>query len=359
VSLLTDYGWHDRVAALWSLLDEPQRQPGRVARVDRGSLLVVTAGGITRSRAHALASRRAGLDVTPVTGDWVAVADDADEGLVVVAVAPRWSQLSREDPDPRATTEQVLAANVDVAAVVTPLDRPVAPNRVERTLAAVWDAGAVPVVVLTKCDLDVDVAAAVREVERAAAGAEVVVTSAETGVGVEAVRALAGGRSTLALLGPSGAGKSSLANRVVDADVLATGRVRSSDHRGRHTTAARELVPVPGGGVLLDTPGLRSLGLWDAAEGVASSFGDVEDLAGACRFRDCRHDGEPGCAVAAAVEDGRLDRRRLASYVKLQRELASLDHRRDERARRAAGKHLSRQQRLHERLDPGRWRRDR
>jgi ribosome biogenesis GTPase len=347
---LLPFGWDDRVAALFAGLAMPGAVPGRVTRVDRGSSLVITAGGTVRASPYGPAAKQAGLDGVPATGDWVAVAPDQGDEHGIVAILPRRSAISRKDPDERVTAEQVLAANLDVVAVVCALDRPVGQNRLERMLAAAWESGAAPVVVLTKADVAPDLDAAVEEAGAAAGGVDVVVTSTVTGDGVEDVRALLRPARTLALLGPSGAGKSTLVNRLVGDDVQSTGAVREADARGRHTTTARQLVPVPGGGVLLDTPGLRSLPLWDAGAGVAAAFDDVEDAAAGCRFRDCDHDQEPGCAVRAAVDAGVLDARRVDSYHKLQRELASLETRQDEQARRAQGRKGSKMVREAERL---------
>lgn len=353
---LAPYGWSDRVAALFATVDVDGAVPGRVTRVDRGSSMVATPAGPVRADPFGVAARRAGLQEVPATGDWVAVVDEPGDGAHVVAVLPRWSAISRKDADERVTAEQVLAANVDVLAVVCALDRPVGSNRIERMLAAAWESGAAPVVVLTKADQAVDPAEARRQAQAAAGGVPVLLTSTTTGEGVGAVRDLLGRSVTLALLGPSGAGKSSLVNRLVGTDLQSTGAVREADARGRHTTAARHLVPVPGGGVLLDTPGLRSLPLWEAGEGVASTFDDVEALGTGCRFRDCRHAGEPGCAVAEAVAAGSLDVRRLDSYHKLRHELEALELRQDEQARRAAGR---RSGRLLKNLYRTRGRRDR
>lgn len=335
---LLPYGWGDRVAALYAALDLPGSTPGRVARVDRGSCMVVTDGGFVRASPFGLTSRRAGLTEVPAAGDWVAVAHDPDDDPGVVAVLPRWSAISRKDPDERVTAEQVLAANLDVVAVVCALDRPLVQNRLERMLAAAWESGASPLVLLTKADVAADPAQAVLDAEAAAGAVTVLVTSKVSGEGIDELRAHLRPSRTLALLGPSGAGKSSLVNRLVGDDVQSTGVVREADARGRHTTTARQLVPVPGGGVLLDTPGLRSLPLWDAESGVAAVFDDVEELAAACRFRDCGHESEPGCAVRAAVASGVLEGRRVESYHKLRRELDALELRQDEQARRAEGR---------------------
>ncbi|HEX2698734.1 MAG TPA: ribosome small subunit-dependent GTPase A [Acidimicrobiales bacterium] len=335
---LTSFGWDDRVAALFAALDAPHAVAGRVARVDRGSCVVVTDDGPVRASPFGAIARQAGLDGVPATGDWVAVQEIGGDDPGVVAIAPRWSAISRKDPDERVTAEQVLAANVDVVGVVCALDRPVGQNRLERMLAAAWESGASPVVLLTKADLAPDLDHAVQAAGGAAGGLPVLVTSTVAGDGIDDVRALLRPARTLALLGPSGAGKSTLVNRLVGDEIQSTGAVREGDSRGRHTTTARQLVPVPGGGVLLDTPGLRSLPLWDAGGGLAAAFDDVEDAAAGCRFRDCRHDGEPGCAVRAAVADGSLDARRLTSYHKLLSELDALEAHKDEHARRAQGR---------------------
>jgi ribosome biogenesis GTPase len=205
-----------------------------------------------------------------------------------------------------------------------------------------WESGASPVVVLTKVDLAADVTEAMAAAEAAAGAVSVLATSSVTGEGLDELRALAGPGRTLVLLGPSGVGKSTIVNHLLGQDVQATGAVRTGDARGRHTTTSRQLVPLPGGGVLLDTPGLRSLPLWNAGAGVAATFDDVETLAAGCRFRDCGHEGEPGCAVQAAVDDGRLPARRLASWSKLHQELDALALRQDAQATRAAGRRMGR-----------------
>ncbi len=356
--VLAAYGWDDRVAARFTLLDVPDHVPGRVARVDRGSCVVASADGPVRASPYTLASRRAGLDLVPATGDWVALADDPHEGAAIVGVVPRWSAICRKDPDEGVTVEQVLAANVDVFAVVCALDRSLVQNRVERMLSVAWESGALPVVVLTKADLAEDLAVVVREANAVAgAGVSVHVTSAVSGAGLDEIRALLQPTRTLAVIGPSGAGKSTLVNGIAGTDVQSTGPVREADGRGRHTTTTRDLVPVPTGGVLLDTPGLRSLPLWDSASGVASTFADIEDLAAGCRFRDCRHEQEPGCAVRAAVASGALVGRRLDSYHKLHQELAALELRQDERARRAVARRFGRMTRDIGKHKPGRDRR--
>jgi ribosome biogenesis GTPase len=218
---------------------------------------------------------------------------------------------------------------------VVPVDRPLTHNRLERTLVAAWDSGAVPLVIITKADL-ADVADdVVGKVILQAAGVDVVTTSAENGDGIDALLAHLPPQGTLVLLGPSGAGKSTLINALVGLKVQPTGEVRTGDFKGKHTTTSRELVPLPNGAVLMDTPGVRVFGLFDADDGLGEMFGDVEELAGRCRFSDCAHQKEPGCAVQASLTGGTLDERRWRSYVKLQRELAALARRTDAAARRA------------------------
>jgi ribosome biogenesis GTPase len=231
--------------------------------------------------------------------------------------------------------EQVVAANVDTVLLVLALNRDFNVRRLERYVAAGWESGAQPVVVLTKADVCDDLAAREAEAAAVAPGVPVHVVSSWEGTGLDVLGAYLGPGRTVALLGSSGAGKSTLLNRLAGAEVMATGAVRDADDRGRHTTTRRELVRLPGGALLIDTPGMRELGLWDAAEGVSQTFGDLEALAVRCRFRDCAHDSETGCAVQAALTEGSLAPERLASYRKLQRELAFQARRTDMQARLA------------------------
>ena len=319
---LLPFGWGDRWVALFASAaeDRPAARPGRVVRHDGVAVLV--AGEDGTDSLPVLPS----VEPVPVVGDWVVVDGDA-----VVDVLERTSLLRRQGPD---GSEQHLVANLDVLLIVCGLDRPVKPGRIQRSSALAWDAGATPVVVLTKADLVDDAATIVEAVTAASPGVEVVLTSSPDGTGVDAVRALAAGR-TIVLLGESGAGKSTLANALVGDDVLATGAVREGDSKGRHTTTRRELHVLPTGGVLIDTPGIRGVGLWVEPDAVAATFDDVESLAEGCRFSDCAHNGEPGCAVAAAVEAGELPRERWEAWAALQREAVSAERRADEHERRA------------------------
>jgi len=269
----------------------------------------------------------------PAVGDWVAVEAPASGGdSRIRAVLPRATQFSRRAAG-NPTEPQVVAANVDVVFLISGLDHDFNPRRIERYLVTAWDSGATPVVVLNKADLVDDLASYVAEAEASARGAPVVAVSARRPESMQALRAHLGRGRTAALLGSSGVGKSSIANALIGEDVLRTREVRASDSRGRHTSTNRQLVLLPGGGILIDTPGMRELQLWDTGEAVAGAFGDIEAIGEQCRFRDCRHVSEPGCAVIEAAAAGTLSAERLESYRKLQAEQKFQASQQDERAR--------------------------
>src|SRR3954468_1510806 len=299
--------------------------PARVSRVDRGRLSVLTAEGEARVHPGAALYDESGL-TGPAVGDWVAV-----RGELAVAVLPRTSAFVRTVAG-RTSAAQVVAANLDTVLVVDALAGEARLRRVERYLAVAWSSGATPVVVLTKSDLCDDVAAAVEAVREDALGVDVLPVSSVTGDGLADVRALLGPGRTAAMVGPSGVGKSSLANALAGRPVAGTREIRE-DGRGRHTTTARELHLLPGGGLLVDTPGMRELALYDDVDGVDAAYADVTELATACRFRDCAHTGEPGCAVAAAIDDGWLDPARFTAWRKLEAEAHRQLLRVDARAR--------------------------
>lgn len=301
---------------------------GRVVRVDR-NLLLVAVGTDLLHLPYPLTGESA------VTGDWVWIGPNRAGERQILGVLPRRSELSRKRAFEDSSAAQVLAANMDMVGVVVPVDRPLTHNRLERTLVAAWDSGATPLVIITKADLAAVADDVVGKVILQAAGVDVVTTSAENGDGIDELLAHIPAGGTIVLLGPSGAGKSTLINALVGRDVQDTGEVRAGDFKGKHTTTSRELVPLPNGTVLMDTPGVRGFGLFDAEDGIGEMFGDVAVLSDQCRFSDCAHQGEPGCAVQAAIADGVLEERRWHNYLKLQRELAALARRSDAAAQRA------------------------
>lgn len=331
---LAALGYSDRERALFASLAESGMQPARVVRVDRGLPLVASADGIERAEpaTHLVKTNDAAMS-RAVVGDWVALArPEGHEMPIIEAILPRHGAFTRQDPGDE-TGEQVLIANVDVVFVVQSLSGGgVNEARLERELVLAWESGARPVVVLTKCDLADNVDEQRVLAEQVSSGVDVIVESSVTGVGIEDVRAQLGPGVSAAFLGGSGVGKSTLVNSLLGTEAQATAEVRAGDDKGRHTTVARELLVVPEGGVLIDTPGMRAIALWDASDGIAAAFPEIDGLAEHCRFRDCTHTAEPGCAVIAAVESGDLPARRLDSYRKLNAELVELERRRDEKA---------------------------
>ncbi|MEU6665511.1 ribosome small subunit-dependent GTPase A [Streptomyces sp. NPDC046727] len=317
-SALTPYGWDETWAEAFAPYAADGLLPGRVVRVDRGQCDIVTAGGTVRADTEFVVPRDPMKVVC--TGDWVAVDPDGDPRYVR-AYLPRRTAFVRSTSSKRSEG-QILAANVDHAVVAVSLAVELDLGRVERFLALAWESGAQPVVVLTKADLvpdPVTLAHLVEDVETSAPGVPVLTVSALHGDGLDVLVALVGS-GTSVLLGQSGAGKSTLANALVGADVMDVRAARDVDGKGRHTTTTRNLLALPSGGVLIDTPGLRGVGLFDAETGVGQVFSEIEDLAEDCRFHDCAHESEPGCAVRSAVENGELPARRLESYRKLIRE---------------------------------------
>ena len=332
---LEELGWDAEWASTLEQLEDDNLLPARIAAHHRGAYVVWSADGELRARAagRLFFAHDVGAPL-PAVGDWVAIARNGDGQSTVAAILPRRSAFVRKNAG-RDSTEQVLAANVDVALLLAGLDDDFSLRRLERYVATAWESGAEPVVVLTKTDLCDDVAAAVLSVESVAIGVPVHPVSNLSGEGLDALAARLEEGRTAVLLGSSGVGKSSLLNSFAGAELMAT-RDLANNGTGRHTTTHRELVRLPTGALVIDTPGLRELQFWEGD--LSAAFEDIEALATECRFRDCAHLHEPGCAVHAAIDDGRLELDRLRSWRKLQRELESIAARSDRRLRLARKK---------------------
>ncbi len=327
--MLKSYGWSDRLQNDFAPYAAEGLVPARIVVTQRGGYRVITEAGELDARATGPLMKAASDIARPTAGDWVALEARPGETTALVRhVLPRTTAFIRKASGPRAGA-QVVAANVDVALLVASLNANLNPRRLERYLATTHESGAQPVIVLTKSDLAEFLDEDVAEIEAIALGAPVLALSAKTGQGLEALDGYLRPGQTAVLLGSSGAGKSTLLNVLAGEERMATREVRAADDRGRHTTTHRELVLLPSGALILDTPGMREMGLWDADEGVSATFADIEALAAQCKFRDCGHGDEPGCAVQAAIEAGELDPGRLYSFDKLQAELAHDRRRQD------------------------------
>jgi ribosome biogenesis GTPase len=308
---------------------------GRISRVHRGACDVLTPTGEIRAETGSAVQALAAHDpqLSPAVGDLCILSDDGGGAARIVELLPRRTAVTRASVSPGSSHRQVLAANVDILAAVEPLNTAPVIGRIERLLALAWESGAAPVVLLSKCDLDPDPQEWVLEVAAASPGAPVIAVSQRDGTGIDELRDLLGPGRILGFVGPSGAGKSTLVNALAGEVVMDTAEIRE-DGRGRHTTVHRELVVLPDGSLVIDTPGLRSVGL-ASPEALDQVFADLTGFAEFCRFNDCAHETEPGCAVLEAIETGELTERRLASWRKLQREAAYQERRTNVRLRAA------------------------
>lgn len=317
--------WNDKTGRrMPARIIEEQRSMYRVAS-ENAELLAELSGQL----------RYAALDRAdlPAIGDWVGIEARLTEGRATIhEVLPRRSCFSRKSAGEQ-TTEQIVAANIDTVFVVTSLNADLNVRRIERYLATCWDSGARPVVLLSKADVCEDIGAAIEAVSEVAVGVPIHALSAMTGEGLDPINGYLKTGETVALLGSSGVGKSTLINRLLGSNIQSVLEIREDDSRGRHATTARRLFVLPQGGMLIDTPGMRELQLWDADSGLSQAFEDIETLAANCRFRDCGHQSEPGCAVQEALSENRLMADRFESYLKLRREMDYMARKQDVLAR--------------------------
>src|SRR5215472_88108 len=331
---LFGWGWNGYCEAIWQDLEHEKAVPARVIAQSRGMWRV--AGDFGERSAEAAGKLRLAAEAGaewPAVGDWIdAELQEGGGAAMIRGVLPRRSQFVRKLAG-KKIAEQVIAANVDTALLVSALDGDFNPRRVERYLAQCWESGAKPVIVLNKADACEEVRGKLQEMESVSMGVPLCIVSARTGQGFDQLGKHLARGETIVLLGSSGVGKSTMVNRLMGHAIQDVREVRESDSRGRHTTSERQIFALPGGALLMDTPGLRELQLWDAQEGILHAFADIDALAAQCRFTNCNHKAEPGCAVQAAIVAGSLDLERLDNWRKLRREMEFLQRKTDPAAR--------------------------
>ncbi len=349
---ITHLGWSDALARAFAAIAEPNQIPGRIIAHHRGHYELAYAGGTIRAQCAGRMRHHDTGSGLPVVGDFVIARIDGG-GATIDAMLPRRTKFARAVGDLTrhdiAKGEQIIAANIDYVFIVTGADADFSPRRLERLLGAAYGSGALPLIVLTKIDLGLAVPM-IEQLALEAPGVAVRQVSNATGDGIADLRALIAPGETALLVGSSGVGKSSLVNRLLGTDRQATS-ITDENGRGRHTTTSRDLFMLDGGGMILDTPGIRAITQWQT-DGLEDAFADVTTIAADCRFSDCRHEAEPGCAVQAAIADGTLDPRRLSDYAKLNRELAHLERRGDKRAEAAQRRKWAKTTRAGRRREP-------
>jgi ribosome biogenesis GTPase / thiamine phosphate phosphatase len=330
---LKEYGWNNTCEVNWKKINNEKYVPGRVTLEHKKMYRVIT----TEGEWLCVCSGSMQYDATerkdfPAVGDWVAVEKmPGEERGIIHAILPRISLFSRKVAG-MTIAEQIIAVNIDIVFLVMSMNKDFNARRLERYLVAAYDSGATPIVVLTKKDMCDDPSFYVEKAQSIALGAEIFAVSNVTGEGIDELTALLKNNKTAALLGSSGVGKSSLINAILGSEMMAVQDIREDDAKGRHTTTHRELIKIPTGGILIDTPGMREFQLWDNNESLDSGFQDINELANNCKFNDCQHNNEPGCAIQNALSTEELAEDRYSSYLKLQKELAFLDRKMDRAA---------------------------